>query len=391
MVIDVERARSETPGCADRVHLDNAGAALMTERVLSTQIDHLRLEGAIGGYEAAAQASEAIGAVYESIGRLIGSGPDHVAIVDSATTAWDLAFQSILLNRGDVILTAEVEYGANYVSLLKAVKDHGVVIEVIPSDEAGQADVAALKEAIDERTRLIAITHVPTNGGLVNPAEEIGAVARDAGVPYLLDAAQSIGQIDLSVDSLQCDFLVATGRKYLRGPRGTGFLYVGQAMLDAFEPPRLDHSGARWVARDRYELRSDAKRYEFWEFNYAAVLGLGAAVDDTLRWGLRAIEDRVTGLADTLRSKLQSRGFEVYDLGRRKCGIVTTTVPGTDPWQVTAELRRQGINSSVTTPESTRIDAERRGLPNLLRLSVHYFNTPEELDRTVSTLGDLQS
>ncbi len=389
-MIDVVRARSETPGCAERIHLNNAGASLMSRGVLDTQLDHLRFEAQIGGYEAARATAGNFDGVYQSIASLIGASPDEIALVENATAAWNLAFHSIALQPGDTILTAEAEYAANYIAYLKATNDHGVRVKVIPSDEAGQLDVGALRSAIDDRTKLISVTHIPTNGGLVNPAEEIGEIARAAGVPYLLDACQSVGQLDLDVDGLQCDFLTATGRKYLRGPRGTGFLYVRRSMLEKVTPPMVDLHSATWVELDRYELRSDARRYENWEFNHAAVLGLGAAVDEAMAWGLPAIEERVTRLGAGLRSELLTAGFETYDLGRRRCGIVTTHVPGVGAAEARDRLFGQGVNVSVTTPASTRIDAERRGLPDLLRLSVHYFNTDEELDHTVGALTDLR-
>lgn len=390
-MIDVVRARAETPGCADRIHLNNAGAALMSRSVLETQLDHLRLESRIGGYEAARQTKEAFEAVYTAIARLIGASPDEVALVENATAGWNLAFHSIRLDPGAVILTSEAEYATNYIGYLQAAEEHGVEIAVVPGDESGQLDVEALRGAIDERTKLISVTHVPTNGGLVNPAEEIGAIAGDAGVPYLLDACQSVGQLDFDVDEIQCDFLAATGRKFLRGPRGTGFLYVRDSMLDEIVPPMLDLHGATWVEADRYELRPDARRYENWEFNHAAVLGLGRAVDEALAWGMPDIEARVTDLAAALRSGLAEAGFDSFDLGRRQCGIVTTHVPGIEALEARDELFAQGINVSVTSLPSTRLDAERRDLPDLLRLSPHYYNTEAELEAAVDALVDLRS
>ncbi len=390
-MIDLSRARAETPGCADRIHLNNAGASLMTRAVLDAQLDHLRLETRIGGYEAARAAANAFDDVYRSIARLIGASSGEIALVENATTAWNLAFHSIEVREGDVILTTEAEYASNYIAYLMATQRRGARVRVVPSDADGQLDVEALREAIDEHTTLISITHVPTNGGLVNPAEEVGRVARAAGVPFLLDACQSAGQLELDVEQLGCDFLTATGRKYLRGPRGTGFLYVRRTMLDRVTPPLLDLHGAEWVATDRYEPRPDARRYENWEFNHAAVLGLGVAVDEALAWGLPAIEERVTGLGASLRDKLAAAGFTTYDIGRRRCGIVTVAVPGFDAVDSRDRLFERGINVSVTTPQSTRLDAERRDLPDLLRLSPHYFNTEAELDAAVAALGALRS
>lgn len=385
-MIDVSQARAVTPGCAEQVHLNNAGAALMTQGVLDTTVEHLHLEARIGGYEAARVAEARFDGVYSSVASLIGATREEIAIVDNATAAWHLAFASIPLHDGDVILTSETEYATNYIMYLKASQDHGVETRVIPGDGTGQLDVAELKDAIDERTRLISVTHVPTNGGLVNPAAEIGSVARDAGVPYLLDACQSVGQVVVDVEEIGCDFLAATGRKFLRGPRGTGFLYVHKQILDHLEPPFIDLHGAEWSEADRYELRPTARRYETWEFNHAAVLGLGVAVDEALEWGMTDIEQRVTSLGAALRAKLADAGFETLDIGRRLCAIVTTHIPGIDADEVMTLLFDRGVNVSVTGPSSTRIDAEKRDLPDLIRLSPHYYNTEEELDVAVDAL-----
>jgi selenocysteine lyase/cysteine desulfurase len=235
--------------------------------------------------------------------------------------------------------------------------------------------------------KLIAITHVPTQGGLVNPAEEIGALAREAAVPFLLDACQSVGQLPVDVQRIGCDLLSATGRKFLRGPRGTGFLYVRRSILDHVEPPFLDLRAATWTAPQRYEIRSDARRFESWETNYAAKIGLGVAADYALSWGLEAIEARITALAADLRERLQALdGVRVHDQGRRRCGIVTFTVDGVPAEQVQRRLAESGVNTSVSYASSARFDLPCRGLTELVRASVHYYNTEEELNRLVSAL-----
>lgn len=388
-MIDVTRARSDTPGCEGRIHLNNAGAALMSRGVLDAQIEYLRLESRLGGYEAARATEAVFEETYDLVAALIGASRDEIALVENATAGWSLAFGSIPFERGDTILTTEAEYASNFISYLKVARDRGVQVHVVPSDATGQTDVEALVRAIDGTTRLISITHVPTNGGLVNPAEEVGAIARDHGIPFLLDACQSVGQLDIDVERLGCDFLTATGRKFLRGPRGTGFLYVRRSALDAFEPPMVDLHGATWVSPGRYELRPDARRYENWEFNHAAIHGLRQAVSEALAWGTAEIERVVVALGERLRDGLRAAGLETFDLGERRSAIVTTSVPGVPAIEVRDRLHARGINVSVTGPASTRIDAERRGLHDLVRLSPHYYNTDDELAATVEMLQGL--
>ena len=388
MAIDVQRARQETPGCENVLHFNNAGAALMPQPVLHATIAHLQLEALIGGYEAAAQAHDGVEHAYDAAAALLGCQRDEIAMVENATRAWDMAFYAVPLGPGDRILTAVAEYASNYIAFLQVTRKTGAVVEVIPNDASGQLSVEGLRRAIDERVKLIAITHVPTNGGLVNPAAAVGQVARQAGVLYLLDACQSIGQLPIDVEAIGCDMLSATGRKYLRGPRGTGFLYVRRGILEHLEPPFLDLHAAQWVAHDRFEMRPDARRFENWETYYAGKIGLGVAIDYALQWGLEAIWARIRRLADELRLQLSSiPGVTVRDEGVERCGIVSFTVARTDADEVQRLLAMRRINVSVSRLSSTRLDMEARGLPVLVRASVHYYNTEEEIARFCTALA----
>jgi selenocysteine lyase/cysteine desulfurase len=382
MPIDIVRARRDTPAASQVLHFNNAGAALMPAPVVEAQQRHLELEAETGGYEAAAARADRLDAVYDSIARLLNADRSEIALVENATAAWDMAFYSVGFAAGDRILTAEAEYASNYIAFLQVARRHGAVVEVVPSDDAGELDVGALERMIDRRVKLIAITHVPTNGGLVNPAAAIGRVARARGILYLLDACQSVGQMPTDVAAIGCDLLSATGRKYLRGPRGTGFLYVRRAVLDRLDPPFLDLHAATWVEPGRYEMRPDARRFENWERNVAGQLGLGAAVDYALGWGLADIAGRVEPLAAGLRRRLaEIPGVKVRDRGRRPCGIVTFTVEGKSAREIVATLGRRRINCHTSAPGSTLLDARARGLPDLVRASVHYYNTEEEVAR----------
>jgi cysteine desulfurase / selenocysteine lyase len=391
--IDVEQARRDTPGTSHVVHLNNAGAALPPRQVTDAVVAHLHREAEIGGYEAAAAAADQVEHAYAAIARLIGSGPEEVAIVENATRAWDMAFYAVPLSRGDRILTARSEYASNVIAFLQVAARTGAVVEVIDDDETGQLSIPDLRRRLDDGNgpvKIVAITHVPTQGGLVNPAEEVGAITRDAGVLYLLDACQSIGQMPVDVDRIGCDMLSATGRKFLRGPRGTGFLYVRGTVLEGLEPPFLDLHAATWTAPDRYEVRRDARRFENWETNYAAKIGLGVAVDYALDWGLENIEHRVTELAGYLRQRLQGiEGVDLHDQGRRQCGIVTFTVRGFAAREVGERLSQRGINVSVSIADYARLDLPARGLTDLVRASVHYYNTEDEIDRLLDVLSTM--
>jgi cysteine desulfurase/selenocysteine lyase len=386
--IDVARARGETSGCRDLIHFNNAGASLPTDATLRTQIEHLELEARIGGYEAHAQEQGRIDGIYHSIATMLNAAPTEIALSTSNTAAFDLFLYSLPFAAGDRILTTQSEYGANYIAYLHIAEKTGAIVEVVPNNGAGEIDVEALELMADERVKLISINHIPTNGGLVNPATEVGRIAQSHGITYLLDACQSAGQLPLDVEAIGCDALTATGRKFMRGPRGTAFLYVRQSVLETMHPAMVDHDAAHWVDGSTYELKPDAQRFEVWEKGWAGLLGFGNAVDEALGWGLPSIEARVTELADSFRERLieEVPGALVHDLGIKKCGIVTFSLGDRNLDKLKAELQARRINVSVQPPGSALLDTMARDLPPMIRASVHIFNTHDEIDALISAL-----
>ncbi len=389
MVIDIERARRDTPGCADWAHFNNAGASLMPSPVTETVIEHVRLDAELGGYEAAAAAGDRLEAVYDSAARLVGAGRDEIALFENATRAFNAVLYALPLAPGGRIVTGRSEYTSNYMAYLHLAAQRDLTIDVVPDDPHGSLDVEALERSLDDDVRLIAMTHVPTSGGLVNPAAEVGRVARDAGIPYLLDACQSVGQMPVDVGAIGCDFLSTTGRKFLRGPRGTGFLYVRDEWAERLHPPTVDLGGAGWTRRDAYELKPGARRFETWEASRALRLGLGAAIDYASDLGLEAIWDRIRMLAEHTRRELSALpSVDLHDLGRTRCGIVSFSVAGADPADVKADLARRGIHVELSYVADTRLDLEDRGLTTFLRASVHYYNTEDEIGRLVDAIRE---
>ncbi len=382
--------RAETPGCAEVVHFNHAGDSLSPNVVLDATIDHLHLEARIGGYEAAAAAEQRLESVYDSIARLINAQPDEIAIVENATRGWDMAFYAIPLRPGDRILTSASEYGSNAIAFLHVAQQTGATIEVIPNDDVGQVSVTALAGMLDDRVKIVAISHMPTNGGLVQPAAAIGkelAGAGDAKPIYILDACQTTGQMPIDVRDIGCDVLTATSRKYLRGPRGVGFLYVRQELIEQLIPPFLDNHAATWVAADRIEIRTDARRFENWESYVAGKLGLGAAIDLALDLGLDGIWARIERQANTLRQQMTGVPWvTVRDLGAVKGGIVTFDVAGIPAKEIVRLLGAKRVNTSASSVFSTRYDMERRGLSELVRASVSYLTTDEEIGLLIATL-----
>lgn len=385
------QVRQDTPAAQRVLHFNNAGSALPIQQVVKAQQDYIELEATIGGYEALSQESQAMEKSYTALAQLLNCHPDEIAVVTSATAAWYQVFGGLKLSAGDRILTSVSEYGSNFLAYLQAVKRDQVEIEVIPEDSEGDIDVEALEKAVVDGARkpaLIAITHIPTSSGRVyTNAAAVGAIAQREGIPYLLDATQSVGQMPIDVQELRCNYLVSTGRKFLRAPRGTGLLFASRAAMARAEPAVVDVHGAVWKGRHDYELVPSAKRYELYEMSYAAKAGLGIAVEYVLELGIENIWDQVRLLANLLRQQLDAlNGATVQDRGRLLCGIVSFTLDGKEPEDVKEKLAEQQMNVSISPAQSTLLDFSQRGLDKVLRASVHYYNTEDEVHRFVAAL-----
>lgn len=381
-MLDMAGLRADTPGCENQVFLDSAGSSLPPRAVVDATIAHLRREAEIGGYRAANERIDDLYAVKTAIGELINADPAALALSDSASRSWSDFFYSVPLAPGDRILISGADYGSNAIAALQRSRQTGAVVEAIPSDGSGQLDLDALTAMMDERVKLVSLVHVPTNGGLVNPVAEATRIAHRSGALVLLDACQSAGQLPLDVAALDVDALSATGRKWLRGPRGTGFLYVRPELALGLEPGRLDLHSAEWTAPDDYVLSPDAGRFEFWEHSVAARLGLGAAVRYLLDLGPAAVYAAIAERAEYLRKALaEIPGVDVRDRGIQHAGIVSFTLDGLEPIRVRDRLAAESITVTVSHRSSTLLDMSARELNSVVRASPHCFVSFEDLDR----------
>lgn len=394
MTADLQRWRADTPAAeAGRIHLNNAGAALMPRPVVDAITKHLKLESHLGGYEAEAAAQSDIAGTYDALAALIGAQPRNIAVVENATVAIAQALSAFDFEPGDVILTTRCDYVSNQLMYLSLAARRGVELVRAEDFPSGGVDPASVEELIrSHRPKVVVLTWVPTNSGLVQPAAEVGGVCREHGVPYIVDACQAIGQLPIDVNGLHCDFLGATARKFLRGPRGIGFLYVSDnALKEGRAPLYIDMQGARWTDADVYRLVDDAKRFENWEFAHALVLGMGEAARYASAIGMNVIMPRVRELAATLREKLPALPHvRVLDQGAELCGIVTAEVAGQDARDVVIRLREEAINVSATLREYAVLDMDRKQAATAVRISPHYYNTNSELNLVISALEEFR-
>jgi selenocysteine lyase/cysteine desulfurase len=390
--LDVAALRADTPGTDRVIHFNNAGCGLMAKPVTAVMVDHLNLEAQIGGYEASAARADEVRGFYTEIAALINTSPDNIAFAGSATHAYATALSSIPFEAGDVILTTRDDFISNQIAFLSLRKRFGVRIVHAPNTQEGVVDVEAMAALMrTHRPRLVSVTHVPTNSGLVSPVAEIGRLCRELDLLYLVDACQSVGQLVIDVEEIGCDLLTATCRKFLRGPRGSGFLYVSDRVLRAgHEPLFIDMHGARWTAPDAYEPAATAARFEEWEFPYATVLGSAAAVRYARDVGIEAIARRTPALAARLRDGLAPiPGVRVLDRGPNPAALVTFEIAGWQPQAFKAAMDGRGINSALSFREFAQFDFGDKNVDWCLRLSPHYYNTEDEVDRVADAVAEL--
>lgn len=388
----ISQFRKETPGTDQIIHLNNAGAALMPAKVKESVDQFLSAEFLSGGYETAADQREGLNSFYSAVARLLNTASKNIAFAGNATDAYNKALSCIPLEKGDVILTSLNDYSSNQIAFLQLKQLRGVKIIFSKDLPTGGLDPSDMIQKMEiYRPKLVAVTHVPTNSGLIQEVAQIGQACQNRGIYFLLDACQSAGQLVLDVKKLGCDFLSATTRKFLRGPRGTGFLYVSNRVLQAgLSPLFLDLHSAAWSEDDQFTPRQDAKRFELWEKPYSLMLGAAQAVEYANDIGLDRIEQQVKYLSEYLRASLSSLPkVRVLDQGLEKAALVTFTMSGQDPVQLQQKLREQGINSSYTTLAYNRFDMKTKQADWLLRLSPHYYNTLAELDRTIEFIAQL--
>ncbi|WPU97788.1 aminotransferase class V-fold PLP-dependent enzyme [Mucilaginibacter sp. cycad4] len=387
---EVQQLRAETRGTTKTIHFNNAGSSLHPDVVVDTVIDYLYEEAQKGGYETEYTYREELENTYTLIARLINARKDEIAVVENASIGWWLAFNGIDFKPGDEVITCEMEYVTNLIGLLHAQKTLGVEFKVIPNDEQGNFRLQALEDAISDRTKLIAVTHIPSTAGGMIPVAEIGKIAHRHNILYLLDACQSAGHVPLDVQEIGCDMLAVTGRKYLRAPRGTGFLYVRKEIQDKLKLFFLDGFTTQWVTETDFKPRDDARRFEVYEKSRALTLGLGKAVEYALNIGVERTWQRVQYLAGLLREKLKNiNGIMVHDFGDELCGIVTFSVDGMEAATVKNKLAEKHINVSVGKAVSTLIYMNKNKLGNIVRASVHYYNTEAEIDTLCRVLEEL--
>ncbi len=390
--MDVNKIREDTPGCEDKIFVNSAGSSLVPIAVAKTVSEYLAQETLYGGYHLSDQYSDEIASFYSEASKLINCKPENIAFMTSATDAYTKALSSIKLSKGDVILTTDDDYVSNFMHFYSLKNHYGIEVIRSRTFSNGDLDVEHFESLIVEnQPKVVSVTFIPTNSGLVQDAYSIGDLCEQYGVIYLLDACQAVGQINVDVTELKCDFLSTTGRKFLRGPRGTGFLYVSDKILkNDYAPMYLDMRGANWVNPDKYELFGGAQRFELWEMSYALLLGLKEAIKYCNQVGLNFIQDYNSIIRDRLVGGLDSlKDVALYDKGSQRSNIVTFKKEGLTNEEIKRKLDEQNVYCSISTRSSAMFDFDKKSIEGAVRLSPHYFNTTEEMDKLIEIIDSL--
>lgn len=387
--MNTDKIRQDIKGLSDgKIFLNNAGSSLMPQVVLDSMINYLHQEEQFGGYEVANRNAELLEQFYDETAKLINCKSSNIAFATSATDAYAKALSSIVFKEGDVIITTVDDYISNQIVFISLQKKLNVKVIRTKNLSDNELDLVDLEHLIKEhRPKLVAVTHIPTNSGLIQNVESVGKICRQYDVLYLVDACQSVGQLVVDVEKIGCDFLTATGRKFMRGPRGTGFLYVSDKILEQnYAPLLLDMRGANWSEFDDYELFKTAKRFEHWEISYASLLGLMEATKYANAVGMKEIENYNRKLSEKLRQNLKNNGFNIWDWGNNLSSIVTFSGPDGDLENIQKVLKENNVFFSVTYKNSALIDFTNKNINGIVRLSPHYFNTVDEIEKVSEIL-----
>ena len=386
-MIDLETVRAETPGCDKIIHFNNAGCALSPHPVTDSVISHLQLEQRIGGYEAASQAEKQVANFYTQLAQLLNCESSEIAFMESATRAWQSALLSLDLKAGDEIITAGNEYAGNYLSLLALARHRSIEFRTLALEADGRIKAEKLEQQLSTKTRAILITHIASQRGDIQDIKAIGEIAHAEGICLLVDACQSVGQLPLDLQEIKCDFLCATGRKYLRGPRGTGFLFARSQSTASFIPPVIDLQSASWDTAESFTVKKNAGRFESFERNLAGQIGLGRAVEYANSLGMIHIAARIQGLAERLVAGLQSlQGVRIHELSEPRSGIVTFSKTGAEAVALQSHLYQRGINTSISKRNNARLDLGRETQGDVIRVSMHYYNSRSEIERFIQVI-----
>ena len=382
--------RAETPGATTIVHLNAAGAGLPPRVVTETVIDHLAREASIGPHWAAAKAQDRLNGVRAAVADLLQCRPHNVAFGGSAGLMWAMAFLAMPMKRRSRVLVARSEWAGNILNLMKRRLDDAIEIETMPVDErTGRIDVERVAALIDERTAAICLPLVASGSGVRQPVELIAALPRPDDCLLFVDAAQAVGRMPVGMAKTGADVLVAPSRKWLRGPRGEAIMALSDRALERIgDPPVLSQAGSSWTSIDNYTTRTDARRFETYEFSVASRLGLGAAIEHGLRHGIENIRSVIRARITRIHAGLTAiPGVTIFEENAAEPAFLTFTTDALLPAELNDYLAEANIAAAVVDRDYARADLEARGLAAVNRVAPHAYSSEEDVDRFLDAVS----
>ena len=390
--MNIEQIRQDTPNCKDKIFLNSAGASLIPKIVVHKVNEYLIEEEKIGGYKLEELRKSEFDEFYNEVAKLIHCEAHNIAFINNATDGYIKALSCIDFKEDDTVITTDDDYASNHIHFIALQKRYHINVVRIKTFENGELDIEDFETLIKMyRTKLVSISHIPTNSGLIQNVKAIGNICEKNNIIFLLDACQSVGQIVVDVKPLKCDFLTATGRKFLRGPRGTGFLYVSDKILkEQYAPLYIDGRGATWTEIYKFEMLDSAKRFELWESPCAFKMGFQEAIKYANNIGMEHIQAYNEKIMKQLRANLSSiPNVVLFDKGLNTSNILTFRKGNVSLKRISNILDKNKVYYSVSNKEWGLIDFNKKGIEWAIRLSPHYFNTIEEMDKVSQIIENI--
>ncbi|MEW6592755.1 MAG: cysteine desulfurase [Candidatus Hadarchaeota archaeon] len=392
MAKSVEQVRGDIPFLKTGViYLDNAATTPTPEPIIAAMLEYFREYGVNVGrglYRATRKATEVFEGARENVAKVINAAPDEIAYTKNTTEGINIVAQGLGLKRGDKVVTTILEHHSNLLPWQR-LQDRGVELEVIGATSECLLRPEDLEAAIDKNTRLIATHHISNSIGSVQPVREIGKIAREHEILFLLDAAQSVGHMPVDVKKIGCDFLSAPGHKGLLGPQGTGFLYFRKDIGKKLKPLLVGGGIVLDAETHRAELTEPPEIFDAGTPNIPGVIGLGRACDYVLEIGVEKIEAQEKKLTEIMMKIKEFPNVAVYGPPsiESRGGVVSFNIKGLGFHDVAAmldELEKIAIRSGNHCAQPTM---KHLGIGGTARASVHYYNLEEEVSKFVEAVG----
>lgn len=369
----------------DYMYFNNAGAGLMSKGTYETLTNHMEIEMNVGAYKAAAIKSDAVNNFYLLAAKLLNAGSkDEIAFIDSASRGWNLIIYGLDIKESDVIVTLSSEYGTNLLTIYDIAKRTHCGIKVIQCDNEGNFSLDDVDQALQSGGTILAVSHVAAQGSIVNPVVELGILAQKYDAIYIVDGCQAVGQIKVDVQQINCCAYVTAGRKWLRGPRGTGILYVRRNA--PIRTPQIDLASADLVFDELgtvvdVKVRDDAKQFELWEKSTSSLLGLANAIQEYMDYGIDTAEQEICAKANYIRSFVVSnQHLALVGSENSSTGVVGFYIK--DPKQekkVKELIEKENFIISYVCDWDCPTFFPQNGVQYIFRISPHYYTSNDDI------------